>query len=128
MARSATDLLPHLHPTPHFDIKMLVLVAVKCIIIVSAPDSMLCLWGQWDEDLFVGVVVGRYSGSFWVCTYLVATFWHLFTELESTVFEQMIEQNIYSVCLRDHCKGGTLALLTSQDHSLSKVLPTTLNS
>ena len=50
----------------------------------------------------------------------MATFWHLFTELEPTVFEQMIE-SVYRVWLRDHCKGGPLAPLTSQDHSLSKV-------
>ena len=62
------------------------------------------------RELFV-VVVGRYSGLFWVCTYLMATFWHFFSELEPTVFEQMIE-NMCRVWLRGHCKGGTLVPLT----------------
>ena len=52
VVRSATEALPPISTLYLiFDIKMLVLVAVKCLIIVSAPASMLCLWGQRDEGI-----------------------------------------------------------------------------
>lgn len=81
VARSATDLLPHLHPTPHFDIKMLVLVAVKCIIIVSAPASMLCLWGQWDEGI---VCRGCCRQIFWLILGLHLSHGHILAPLHRT--------------------------------------------